>query len=170
MSMRDKSDQPKLQLHHGPVEIERKFLVANDNWRQSAVHCVSIRDGLIAAYQGSKVRVRISGDFATIAIKGPRTGIARPEFEYEVPIADAERMLSTVCGDDTLEKKRFFVEDAGAMWHVDVYSGILNGVVIAEIELNQETQALILPSWVGKEVTGDPFYKKINMRARALRR
>jgi adenylate cyclase len=127
-------------------------LVANDDWRQSAVRSVSIRDGLIAAYQGRKVRVRISGDIATVAIKGPRTGIVRPEFEYEIPIADAERMLSTICGDDTLEKERFFVEDAGA-----------------EIELKQETQALTLPSWVGKEVTGDPFYKKINMRARALK-
>ena len=77
-------------------------------------------------------------------------------------------MLSTICGDDTLEKRRFFVEDAGATWHVDVYGGILNGVVIAEIELKQEAQALTLPSWVGKEVTGDPFYKKINMPARAL--
>jgi adenylate cyclase len=86
----------------------------------------------------------------------------------KVPIADAERMLSTICGEDTLEKRRFFVEDAGATWHVDVYGGILNGVVIAEIELEQETQVLTLPSWVGKEVTGDPFYKKINMRARAL--
>ena len=115
------------------------------------------------------MRVRISGNTATVAIKGPRTGIVRPEFEYEIPIADAERMLSTICGDDTLEKERFFVEDAGATWHVDVYSGILNSVVIAEIELKQETQALTLSSWVGKEVTGDPFYKKINMRARALK-
>jgi adenylate cyclase len=64
----------------------------------------------------------------------------RPEFEYEVPIADAERMLLTICGDDTLEKKRFFVEDVGATWHVDVYSGILNGVVVAEIALKQETR------------------------------
>jgi adenylate cyclase len=78
-------------------------------------------------------------------------------------------MLSTICADDTLEKERFFVEDAGATWIVDVYGGILNGVVIAEIELKQETEALILPTWVGKEVTGDPFYKKINMRARALK-
>jgi adenylate cyclase len=166
--VREKSDRNKLQLHHGPVEIERKFLVTNDDWRQSVVRSVSIRDGLMAANQGRKVRVRISGDIATVAIKGPRTGIVRPEFEYEVPIDDAERMLSTICGDDTLEKKRFFVEDAGATWHVDVYDGILNGVVIAEIELKQETQAPTLPSWVGKEVTGDPFYKKINMRARAL--
>ena len=92
----------------------------------------------------------------------------RPEFEYEIEIADAERMLSTVCGGNTLEKQRFFVEDSGATWHVDVYGGILQGVVIAEIELTQETQKLILPPWIGKEVTGDPFYKKINMRDRAL--
>ena len=75
------------------------------------------------------VRIRISGDIATVAIKGPRTGITRPEFEYEVPISDAERMFSTICGNDTLEKERFFVEDAGATWLVDVYGGILNGVL-----------------------------------------
>ena len=159
----------KLQPRPSPVEIERKFLVANDAWRQSAVRSVSIRDGLIAVYQDRKVRVRISGDIATVAIKGPRIGIVRPEFESEIPIADAERMLSAICRDDTLEKQRFFVENAGATWHVDVYGGILQGVVIAEIELQQETQELILPGWVGKEVTGDSFYKKINMRARALK-
>ena len=104
------------------------------------VGSVSIRDDLIAAYEGRKVRVRISGDIATVAIKGQRTGIVRPEFEYEIPIADAERMLSTVCRDDTLEKQRFFVEDTGATWHVDVYGGILQGVVIAEIELEREAQ------------------------------
>ena len=145
--VREKSDQPRLRLHHGPVEIERKFLVANDEWRLSAVGSVSIRDGLIAAYEGRKVRVRMSE---------PRTGIARPEFEYEIPIADAERMFSTVCGNEILEKQRFF-------------GGILQGVVIAEIELKQETQELILPPWIGKEVTGDSFYKKTNMRGRALK-
>jgi CYTH domain-containing protein len=165
----EKSDRPKLQLYHTPLEIERKFLVANSEWRHSAVRSVSIRDGLIAIYKDRKVRVRICGDIATIAIKGPRIGIGRPEFEYEIPMADAERMLSTICQDDTLEKQRFFVEDAGATWQVDVYGGILQGVVIAEIELKQESQELILPRWVGKEVTGDSFYKKVNMRARALK-
>jgi len=163
------SDRPKLQLGHVPVEIERKFLVANDGWRQSAVRSVDIRDGLIAAYKDRKVRVRIAGDIATVAIKGPRIGIVRPEFEYEIPIADAERMLSTICRDDTLQKQRFFVENAEATWHVDVYSGILQGVVIAEVELPHATQELTLPRWIGKEITGDSFYKKINMRARALK-
>src|SRR6516225_9176756 len=108
MSVREKSDRPKLQLHHRPVEIERKFLVTNDEWKQLAVRSVKLRDGLIAAY---KDRVRIAGDeVATVAVKGPRIGIAQAEFEYEIPIADAERMLSTICRDDTLEKERFFVE------------------------------------------------------------
>jgi adenylate cyclase len=164
--VREKSDQPRLQLRHGPVEIERKFFVANDEWRLSAVSSVSIRDGLIAAYEGRKVRVRISGDTATVAVKGPRTGISRPEFEYEIPIADAERMFSTVCGE-ILEKQRFFVHNAGATWHVDVYGGLLKGFVIAEIELNQESQELILPPWIGKEVTGDSFYRKTSLRERA---
>ena len=114
--MRERSDQSKLQLLHGSVEIERKLLVANDDWRRSAVRSVSIRDGLIAVYMDRRVRVRISGDVATVAIKGPRTGIVRPEFEYEIPIADAERMLATLCQDDTLEKQRFFVEHAGETW------------------------------------------------------
>jgi CYTH domain-containing protein len=151
------------------IEIERKFLVANDEWRWSAVRSVRIRDGLIARYKDRKVRVRIAGDIATVAIKGPRIGIARPEFEYEIPIVDAERVLSTMCQDDTLEKQRFFIEDAGATWQVDVYEGILQGVIIAEIELKHESQELILPRWIGKEVTGDSFYKKINMRERALK-
>ena len=168
-SVGENSNQPKLHLHHAPVEIERKFLVANDEWRQLAVRSVSIRDGLIAAYQDRKVRVRIAGDIGTIAVKGPRIGIVRPEFEYEILITDAERMLSTLCQDDTLEKQRFFVEDAGATWYVDVYGGLLQGVVIAEIELKQESQELILPRWIGREVTGHRFYKKINMRARALK-
>jgi CYTH domain-containing protein len=170
MSVHETSDRPKLHLHHCPVEIERKFLVANDEWRRCAVASVSIRDGLIAASEGRKVRVRISGDIATIVIKGPRTGLVRPEFEYEIPLADAERILSSICGDDRLEKQRFFVQEAGAMWYVDVYCGLLQGTVLAEVELKDETQQLSIPGWVGSEVTGDPFYRKINMRARALKR
>src|SRR5262249_33301107 len=81
----------------GPVEIERKFLVASDEWRLSAVGSVRIRDGLIAAYEGRKVRIRISGDIATVAIKGPRTGIARPELPHPpTPPAALSRSLSLV--------------------------------------------------------------------------
>jgi len=153
----------KLQLDHAPIEIERKFLVATEDWKRSAVRSVHIRDGLIATYKGRKVRVRIADDVATITIKGPRSGLARAEYEYEIALADAEHMLSIFCQDDHLEKQRFFVQAAGAVWHVDVYGGVLEGVVIAEIELKGEREKVELPNWIGKEVTGDLSYRKINM-------
>ena len=145
------------------LEIERKFLVANDEWKRSVVRSVSIRDGLIVGDNNRKVRVRIAGATATVSIKGPRTGITRAEFEYEIPLSDAEHILSTVCRNDILEKERFFVDFAGAIWHVDVYGGILEGFVIAEIELKHEAQEPVVPRWIGKEVTGDWRYKKVNM-------
>jgi CYTH domain-containing protein len=101
-----KSNRPKLQLRYSPLETEGKFLVANDEWKQSAIRGVSIRDGLIAVYKDRKVRVRISGYIATVAIKRPRIDIVRPEFEYEIPIAGAQRMLSTMCQDNNLELKQ----------------------------------------------------------------
>ena len=163
--MNEKIDRPKLESAHAPVEIERKFLVANDEWKHSIVRSESIRDGLIAAYKDRKVRVRISGNTATIAIKGPRTGLTRPEFEYGIPFSDAERMLSTICRDDT-RSSAFLLRTATAVCHVDVYGGLLESFVIAEIELKQETEELALPCWIGKEVTGDSHYRKINMVAR----
>src|SRR5262249_23631631 len=98
-------EQVQRQLRSRSVALANK--IARMAWarRQSAIRSVSIRDGLIAIYKDRKVRVRISGDIATIAIKGPRIGIGRPEFEYEIPMGDAERMLSTICQDDTLEKQ-----------------------------------------------------------------
>ena len=146
------------------MEIERKFLITNDAWKHSVVSNVTIRDGLIAAYKDRKVRVRISDQIATITIKGPHRGIARAEYEYEIPIAEGELILST-CQDDTLQKQRYLVDHAGTTWYVDVYGGILEGVVIAEIELKQEDQKLVFPHWIGREVTGDAFYKKLNMVA-----
>src|SRR5215468_10776669 len=111
----------KLHLQHAPIEIERKFLIANDAWKHYVVRSASIRDGLIAAYKDRKVRVRISDQIATITIKGAHHGLARAEYEYEIPIAEAESILSKVCPDETLEKQRYFVEHAGMMWYVDVY-------------------------------------------------
>ena len=146
-----------------PKEIERKFLVASDDWKKLVTHTVHIRDGLVAASNGRKVRVRIAGDKATITLKGKQTGFARPEFEYEIPISDAEEMLLTMCDDRRLEKDRHHVPHAGFVWEVDVYDGILKGVVIAEIELDKEDSKLECPSWVGEEITNDPRYSKFNM-------
>jgi adenylate cyclase len=147
------------------LEIERKFLVANEGWKTAVLRSVRIRDGLIANNKGNKARVRIANDVATIALKSRRRGSVRTEFEYTIPSTDAEEMLRTMCDGNVLDKVRHFVLHAGNTWQVDVYEGLLDGVVLAEIELADADQKLILPDWIGAEVTSDPKYRKVNMVA-----
>jgi len=147
------------------VEIERKFLVANHGWKSSVVRSVRIRDGLIANNKGQKARVRIANDVATIALKSRRHGLARTEFEYAIPYSDAVEMLRTMCDGNVLDKVRHFVSHAGNTWQVDVYEGLLDGLVLAEIELTDADQELTLPDWIGTEVTSNPRYRKVNMVA-----
>lgn len=147
------------------LEIERKFLVANEGWKTAVTRSVRIRDGLIANNKGNKARVRIADDVATIALKSRRRGQVRTEFEYAIPYADAEEMLRTMCDGNVLDKVRHFVSHAGSNWYVDVYEGVLDGVVMAEIELTDAGQEFALPHWIGAEVTSDPRYRKINMIA-----
>jgi CYTH domain-containing protein len=124
--------------------------------------------GLIARFGEGKVRVRLTESNAWLTIKGPREGISRPEFEYEIPRADAEHMLRTVCqGDPVLEKVRHTVPFGGLDWTIDVYMGPLNGVVLAEVELERPDQRLQLPLWAGEEVTNGPRFKKSNLARRA---
>jgi CYTH domain-containing protein len=145
------------------VEIERKFLVRDDSWRNHVTNQHEIRDGLIAVANGRKVRVRICQRRATLTVKSKTAGLANAEFEYEIPLADAEEMMAHHCLRANLTKTRYCVPHGDHMWQVDVYKGILAGVVLAEVELPSETAELSLPPWVGQEVTGDPAYKKINM-------
>ena len=148
-----------------PFEVERKFLVANDGWKARVVRSVFLRDGLIASSNGNKVRVRIVDEKATVTIKGPRRVMRRAEFEYDIPVSDAEAILTHMCQGHILEKARHFVEHSDGMWEVDVYEGSLQGIVIAEIELRHENQTIESPDWMGKEVTRDPRYRKVNMLA-----
>ena len=143
-----------------PVEIERKFLVANDGWRSAVIDSEKLRDGLVGEFDGCKVRVRLSENRASITVKGPRSGPRRTEFEYEIPKTDAEAMLHTVCGERRVEKTRHRVPYAGFTWAVDVYEGNLAGIVVAEIELADEEQAFEKPDWVGTEITNDPRFSK----------
>jgi CYTH domain-containing protein len=143
-----------------PVEIERKFLVASDTWRAAIVASERLRDGLIGEYDGSKVRVRCGETRSTLAVKGPRLGAQRMEFEYEIPPSDAQAMLVALCGERRLEKTRHDVVHAGDLWRVDVYEGRLAGLVLAEIELSHEGQAFERPDWLGPEVTNDPRFGK----------
>ena len=107
--------------------------------------------------------MRIADGHATLTVKGEYTGSARSEFEYPIPVSDAEEILRTMCDDRVLEKIRHYVPYGGLTWEIDVYEGLLEGVVIAEVELDRAERVLELPDWVGREVTGNARYRKIKM-------
>src|SRR5262249_1958014 len=151
-----------------PLEIERKFLLANDDWKRWVIGRMRIRDGLIASDNGNKARVRIADSNATITLKSRRHGPIRTEFEYAIPYSDAEEILRTMCDGRVLDKIRHVITHAGVVWHVDVYEGTLNGLVLAEFELEDGDQKFGLRGWIGKEVTGDPRYRKINMETQHI--
>jgi adenylate cyclase len=140
------------------VEIERKFLVLNDSWREGIVSSHTFLDGLLAIFGGGKIRVRLAEDCAWITVKGPREGLSRTEFEYEVPRSDATAMLS-LCAERTIKKTRHCVVENAQAWSVDVYDGLLRGLILAEIELEDESQAVLRPQWLGAEVTGDRRFR-----------
>ena len=151
------------------LEIERKFLVVNDRWREHVTTKLELTDGLLSRDGDKKVRVRSFGDRATLTVKSRAAGMRREEFEYEIPVADAESMLS-LCGEMVVERTRHLVPWLGHTWEVDVFHGVLEGIVIAEIELPSETTLFERPSWVGAEVTSDPRYKKVNLLTERLAR
>lgn len=149
------------------LEIERKFKVVSDAWRPQVTRSERLRDGLIARRDGTKIRVRIGEQRATLAVKSKRVGRVRAEYEYEIPRADAERMMAHYC-DHVLEKTRFFVPHAGFIWEVDVYDGLLEGVILAEVEIERYDVNVPLPDWVGEEVTYEAEFHKGVMVATRL--
>ncbi len=113
------------------------------------------------------MRVRCVGARGFLTVKGVRDGIARPEFEYEIPLEDAEAMLGTLCLETPLEKVRHDVTHGGLVWEVDVYEGVHAGLTLAEVELEAPDQAIALPDWVGEEVTHDLSYRSTALARRA---
>ena len=146
-----------------PTEIERKFLVAHDGWREAVTHSTSLRVGLLAFYDGRKIRIRFYDDRATLTVKGPRKGLARDEFEYEIPGSDGLALLERHCKGEVVEKTRHHIPVGQWAWIVDEYHGLLAGIILAEIELASEDAVPEIPNWVGKEVTGVEKYRKINL-------
>lgn len=139
------------------IEIERKFLVENDSWKEEAGEGQVCKQGYLCSGNGKTVRVRIMGNKAFLTIKGPTNGISRSEFEYEIPPVEAQGMLD-LCGNP-VEKTRYFIQHAGMQWELDVFAGANEGLVMAEIELDAEDQNIDLPEWAGEEVSGDTrFY------------
>lgn len=139
------------------LEIERKFLVANDDWRELA-HGVAYRQGYLCADRERTVRVRIAGDKGYLTIKGPTKGIARSEYEYAIPLADACSLLDQLCPQPQIEKKRYAIRHCENIWEVDEFFGDNKGLIVAEIELEREDQSFERPGWIGAEVTSDPRY------------
>jgi adenylate cyclase len=139
-------------------EIERKFLVADDGWRAVADGGRRLRQAYLAETERAVVRVRIeNGARGVLTIKSAEPGLSRQEFEYALPLEDAEALIALRQGS-VLDKTRFHVPHAGRRWEVDVYGGDNRGLIIAEVELESEAAAVELPHWAGKEVTGEQRY------------
>lgn len=138
-------------------EIERRFLVTGEGWRAGVAAARRLRQGYLAREDGVTIRVRIADDAAALTIKGPG-GLVRPEYEYPLPVAEAQEMLDRLCAGRRLVKTRHPVPHGGLTWEVDVFEGPLEGLVIAEVELPDPAHDLVLPSWAGREVTDDPRY------------
>lgn len=137
------------------IEIERKFLVKGEGWRGTPG--TEIRQGYLSRDKERTVRVRTTGDRAYLTVKGLTKGAVRPEFEYEIPLADARELLK-LCLPLLIEKRRHIVEYRGSRWEVDEFSGAHAGLVLAEIELQAPDQPFARPAWLGAEVTDDPRY------------
>jgi adenylate cyclase len=140
-----------------PLEIERKFLVAHDGWRP-ATRVRHIQQGYLSVSSAVSVRIRLQDGFGTLTVKGERDGLARDEFEYPIPAADAADMLR-LASLPPIIKKRHELIIAGKLWQVDVFEGRLAGLVLAEIELADENETFERPAWLGREVTDDLRYR-----------
>ncbi|MEB3886676.1 CYTH domain-containing protein [Lyngbya sp. CCY1209] len=144
------------------IEIERKFLVRGDGWRSLSVGSI-YRQGYITSTPGKTVRVRVVGDRGYLTIKGTTVGYRRSEFEYPIPVEDAEEMLATLCDRPLIEKKRYKISLGDLIWEIDEFFGDNEGLILAEVELLDEGQIFDLPEWIGEEVSHDSRYYNVNL-------
>jgi adenylate cyclase len=133
------------------VEIERKFLVADSRWREGASAGQLMQQGYLSTGAAQV------GDEAFLTIKGRKEGISRAEFEYPIPVADAEAMLA-LCPHPPIEKTRYEIRHGDHLWEVDVYAGRHAGLIVAEVEMKHAEEAVATPPWLGADVTGDRRY------------
>ncbi len=143
-------------------EIERKYLVKGNEWKKLAKG-TSYRQGYLSTAKERTVRVRTIDDKGFLTIKSITVGASRAEYEYEIPAADANAMLSNLCEKPLIEKNRYKIAHAGLTWEVDEFFGDNDGLVVAEVELTSEDQKIDRPAWVGEEVSSDPRYFNSNL-------
>lgn len=141
------------------LEIELKFLVTNNTWKKQ-VEGIHYRQGYLSTDKHRTVRVRTINDKAFLTIKGIPIGVTRKEFEYEIPFNEGEVMLNELCKQPIIEKNRYKIRaENDLVWEIDEFLGENKGLIVAEIELEYESQSFIKPDWLGKEVSTDPkFY------------
>ncbi len=145
-------------------EIERKYLVKGDSWRALG-EGILYRQGYLSTAKGRTVRIRTTNGKAYLTVKGETRGIARMEYDYEIPLADANELLDEVCERPLIEKTRYTISTDGHTWEVDEFDGENRGLILAEVELASEEQAVNLPDWIGTEVSDDPRYYNANLIA-----
>ncbi len=148
-------------------EIERKFLVKGDGWRDPT-NATRYRQGYLSTDKARTVRVRTAGDKAYLTIKGATEGVSRAEFEYPIPLDDANQLLG-LCHRPLIEKDRYLIPYGDHEWEVDEFFGDNEGLVVAEVELESEDQPFERPDWVGPEVSDDPRYFNASLVAHPYR-
>lgn len=138
-----------------PVEIERKYLVVGDGWRNTVERKIDMVQGYLTLDPERTVRVRLNyPSKAYLTIKGPTEDATRSEFEYEIPRSEANELLD-MCVPPLIEKTRYMVDSGEQTWEVDVFDGANEGLRLAEVELDDESETFEMPDWLGDEVTGD---------------
>ena len=145
------------------LEIERKFLVKSEAWRDRVERSEAFRQGNLAQAERLSVRVRCSSTQAWLNIKGGGIAATRDEYEYCVPLADARELLDRYCRRPLIEKTRYWVPVGAHTWEIDVFEGDNAGLVVAEIELDAEDEDFERPDWLGAEVTRDARYYNIHL-------
>jgi adenylate cyclase len=157
------------------IEIERKFLLADDSWRAAFEHSETIAQGYLVGaaalregHARATVRARLAGDQAWLNIKAARMGIERAEFDYPIPLEDARTLLATLC-DGVLEKVRHHVRVDGVLFEIDEFSGDNAGLIVAEVELPAVDADYPHPSWLGREVSALARYYNVNLIAHPYR-
>jgi adenylate cyclase len=140
------------------IEIERKFRLADDGWRERVLRTTLLRQGYIANTRRASVRVRLAGEAGWLSVKSMTRGLSRAEYEAAIPAAEANEMLERLCEGPLIEKWRHIVEYRGREWEIDEFLGENAGLVIAELELESEDAVFARPPWLGLEVTHDERY------------
>lgn len=145
------------------TEIERKYTLKSDEWRKEVQKSKKYIQGYLAGNERSSVRIRIEDDKANINIKSATLGIHRDEYEYEIPLDDANKMLVNLCQQPVIEKTRHFIHHLGKTWEIDEFCGENAGLIVAEIELETVDESITLPNWIDEEVSDDKRYYNVSL-------